>query len=196
MPFGEYIPFVESFPWLEQIVITAGDFTAGRDVSVFDFTRCPDPASEIEPENCPVTRAAPLICYEDVIPDLARQATLAGAQLLVNLTNDAWFGDTAAPYQHHIIASFRAIENRRTLLRSTNSGLTAIVDPLGRTTSYLKPFSEGVILTEVALLSGFTLYTRYFGDLLWWGLAIICACTIFYQKVINKGGPQNFHTRS
>ena len=74
-------------------------------------------------------KAAPLICYEDTLPTLARQATRQGAQLLVNLTFDTWFGRTHAPYQHHLIAAFRAIENRRYLIRCTNSGYSAVVDP-------------------------------------------------------------------
>jgi apolipoprotein N-acyltransferase len=103
---------------------------------------------------------SPLVCYEDIIPALGKTATQLGAQVLINQTNDAWFGDTVAPYQHHMIASFRAIENRRYLLRSTNSGLTAVVDPTGRTLASLLPYTESVLPMEISLLTYQSTYTN------------------------------------
>lgn len=161
MPFGEYTPFGSVFPWLKRMNATAGDFTAGESVTVFRY-----------PIGDRQLGVAPLICYEDIIPGMARSATREGAALLVNLTNDAWFGHTAAPYQHHMIAAFRAIENRRTLLRSTNSGLTAVVDPLGRTVAQLPIFSDGVLEHEAALLTASSLYRTGLGEIPWWVLAI------------------------
>ncbi|MCB0311467.1 MAG: apolipoprotein N-acyltransferase, partial [Bdellovibrionales bacterium] len=122
MPFGEYTPFGDALPFL-RVIHPINDFSAGEEVKVFTYR---DLAGK------KLARVAPLICYEDIVPQLSRHSVLKGAQLLVNITNDAWFGDSMAPYQHHLIAAFRAIENRRFLLRSTNTGLTAIVDPLGR----------------------------------------------------------------
>ena len=90
-------------------------------------------------------KVAPLVCYEDTVPALARKATLGGSELLVNITYDTWFGRSAAPHEHHLIAAFRAIENRRFLVRATNSGLSAVVDPLGRTIARLPVFSEGTL---------------------------------------------------
>lgn len=165
MPFGEYTPLSSVLPWLQDINSTAGQFTAGQAPSVLTFIS----STGVE------TRLSPLICYEDVVPHLARAATHAGAELLVNQTNDAWFGDTVAPYQHHMIASFRAIENRRYLLRSTNTGLTAAVDPLGRTLAQLLPFTESVLPMEVSLVnypSTFTVLPIY---LMWLGLAALTA---------------------
>lgn len=161
MPFGEYTPFSELFPWIKEIHATP-DFTAGTKIEVFDYA-----------QKDGVLRLSPLICYEDVLPSLARQASLSGANLLVNLTNDAWFGRSVAPYQHNLIASFRAIENRRYLLRSTNSGLTAIINPMGITEASLPIFSEGILQAEVALISDHTLYSAFFGDSLNWLLLII-----------------------
>src|SRR5262249_39140144 len=116
-------------------------------------------------------KVAPLICYEDIMPELSRQAALNGADLLVNITNDAWFGKSAAPFQHHLIASFRAIENRRFLIRSTNSGLSAVINPLGETVAQIPIFSEGTVLATVGLLDEMTVYTLY-GYSIWWMLAV------------------------
>lgn len=141
MPFGEYTPLSSTLPWLKEINSTAGEFTAGDEIRVFEF-----------PDDRDGLKVSPLICYEDIIPELSRRAVNKGAELLINMTNDAWFGDTAAPLQHNLIASFRAIENRRYLLRSTNTGLTAIVDPLGKTIGSLQPYSEGVLQQSVDLI--------------------------------------------
>lgn len=173
MPYGEYVPFSKTFPWMLDLAHMPQEFTAGAEPKVLDLT--------------PTLKAAPLICYEDVVPSLAREATLKGAQLLVNLTNDAWFGDTAAPYQHHALATLRAVENRRYLVRSTNTGLTAVVDPAGRTASQLPVYSEGTLLDQVNLISELSPYTKWFGDKLWWALAIICACQIVWRQLIKRG---------
>ncbi len=166
MPFGEYVPLVSVFPWLRNLVINETDFTPGDGVVVFRYPITNDQG------KVNFVKVSPLICYEDVMPELSRQATLAGADLLINITNDAWFGKSAAPYQHHLIASFRAIENRRTLIRSTNSGLSAIVNPLGETIAQIPIFSEGTALASVDLLDEMTVYTLY-GYSIWWILAVL-----------------------
>ncbi len=163
MPFGEYTPLSSLLPWLKDINATAGQFTPGLQPSVLSYKL----------SNGSTVKLSPLICYEDIIPDLAKQAVRMGTQLLVNQTNDAWFGDTVAPYQHHLIASFRAIETRRFLLRSTNTGLTAVVDPLGRTLASLSPFSEALLPMEVNLLSSMTWYSILPIDTLW----LLCAAS-------------------
>lgn len=151
MPFGEYTPFASLFPFLQDINSTAGQFTAGTAASVLTFNL----------SNGSAAKVSPLICYEDIVPSMAREAVNLGAELLVNQTNDAWFGDTVAPYQHHLIASFRAIETDRYLLRSTNTGLTAVVDPLGRTLASLLPYTEGVLPMEISLRNSRTFFTRF-----------------------------------
>lgn len=168
MPFGEYTPFASIFPWLAEINATAGQFTPGSGPAVLSF-----PLSDGRQ-----ARLSPLICYEDIVPELAREATRRGAQLLVNQTNDAWFGDTIAPYQHHMIAAFRAIENRRYLLRSTNTGLTAVVDPLGRTLASLLPYTESVLPMEVGLVSYESSYSQLPISLMWLALAAVTAFAI------------------
>lgn len=173
MPFGEYTPFASVMPWLADINATAGQFTPGDSPSVLSFAL----------SNNTQVKLSPLICYEDVVPHLAREATARGAQLLVNQTNDAWFGDTVAPYQHHMIASFRAIENRRFLLRSTNTGVTAVVDPLGRTLASLLPYTESVLPMEVSLLSYSSVWTTFPIYLLWLAFASLMAFITTFRAV-------------
>lgn len=172
MPFGEYMPFEELVPSLRALNESVGDFTAGKSISVFDFALR-------NPSTVPL-RVSPLICYEDIVPSLAREAVRDGATVLINLTNDAWFGRSKAPFQHHLIASFRAIENRRYLVRSTNSGLTAVVSPLGKTVSQIPIFSDGVMEIEVYPLSYQSHYSRYLGDSLWWIVVGIAGCFLLY----------------
>lgn len=172
MPFGEYIPFGDILPFLRSIY-PIEDFTAGSSASVFDI--------KFDEHQLKVS---PLICYEDLVSDISREAVLKGAELLVNLTNDAWYGDSAAPYQHHQIAAFRAIENRRFLIRATNSGFSGIVDPSGRTVSYLPLFKADTLKDSILPLKEKTFYTRYLGQWFWQLLTILCACLMAYRKVI------------
>ena len=110
------------------------------------------------------------ICFEDVFGYISRRFVREGAQVIVNLTNDSWSGSSTAEMQHSAMAVFRAIENRRTVIRSTNSGITCTIEPDGRMTSMLEPFTEGYLVHEVPVYDEeTTLYTRW-GDY----FAIIC----------------------
>jgi apolipoprotein N-acyltransferase len=175
MPFGEYTPFGKLLPWLEEINSTAGQFTAGTAPKVLSFTLSSGKEAKL----------APLICYEDVVPLLAREATARGAEVLINQTNDAWFGNTVAPYQHHMIASFRAIENRRFLLRSTNTGVTAVVDPMGRTLASLLPYTESVLPMEISLLDYPSTFTALPVYLMWLAVAACAALIVVLRRIIN-----------
>jgi len=146
LPFGEYLPLEESVPALRSLSPRSGRFSAGQGHD----------ALRVGP-----FRISALICYEDVVPALVRDAVRRGRpNLLANLTNDAWFGDTNAPWLHLALAKFRAVEHHRTLVRATNSGVSAIVDPLGRTIAQAKTFARARIHAEVALLDTDTLYSR------------------------------------
>ncbi|NLF24854.1 MAG: apolipoprotein N-acyltransferase [Deltaproteobacteria bacterium] len=179
MPFGEYMPFATWLPWIQSLNPGAANFSSGSSAGVFNIPIM-DALTETK-----VLKVAPLICYEDVVQSLAREAVLAGAELLVNLTNDAWFGRSVAPYQHHQIAAFRSIENRRYLLRSTNSGLTAVVDATGATTASIPPFSEGVLFADLQPFSVRTIYSRI-GDLPWWLLSLGCVAAAVLQCTRRK----------
>jgi apolipoprotein N-acyltransferase len=154
MPFGEFMPFGSLLPWLKQISPQTGDFQAGREVVPLDVPG--------------VGRFAPLNCYEDIRAPIARRATLeGGAEILFAVANDAWFGDTMAPFQHEALALWRAIENRRYLARVTNTGVTDVIDPSGRVALRLPLFRPASVVAEVHMLRMLSLYTRV-GDTFAW----------------------------
>ncbi|HQH28026.1 MAG TPA: apolipoprotein N-acyltransferase, partial [Oligoflexia bacterium] len=177
MPFGEYMPFADIFPALRALSPHTGDFTPGdrKAPIVLQVKRAAQ-------NSAPVSlRAGALICYEDLVPSLSREAVAHGANILVNLTNDAWYGKTAAPYQHNLLAQWRAIETRRYLLRVTNTGLTAVIDPLGRTVQQLPLFSEGYLISDVRLLNAVTVYSKV-GDLPVWVISAISLLYCFRRR--------------
>lgn len=146
LAFGEYIPLKEYLPFLRHISPTIGNLTAGSG----GLVTLPNGV-----------RIGSLICYEDIVPALSRQAVRQGAQLLVNVTNDAWFGRTRAPYLHRSMAAFRALENRVYLVRVTNTGLTSIIDPLGREPLALPIYQRETLLHTIQPLRLATLYNRF-----------------------------------
>ena len=159
MPFGEFLPFAEYFPVLRKISPHTGDLDAGELDQPIVFPNIKDRNSKTG-KNSVNLSIAPLICYEDLVPSLSREGVQNGANLLINLTNDAWYGDTLAPYQHHLLAAWRAIETERYLIRSTNTGLTAIVNPMGDTISQLPTFTSQVLFEFVSPLDTVTPYVR------------------------------------
>jgi apolipoprotein N-acyltransferase len=176
IPFGESMPLASYFPWLKKLNAKAGVFSAGTETKVFPYpmTR-PDGRSY-------TLKVSPLICYEDTLPALARAAARKGAQLLVNLTSDSWFGRTPALRQHHLIAAFRAIENRRFLIRATNTGYSAVVDPLGRTIASIPPFTEGTVTASLNLFEYPSAYTNWVGDRPWWALCLVSLVGIMARR--------------
>jgi len=167
VPFAERMPFADRFPGLSELAPGAGAFTPGRAPAALQLNGW---------------RIAVLICYEDILPDLVREVTRAtGAQLLVNITNDAWFGDSAAPHIHLALAALRAIEQRRFLVRATNSGVSAIVGPTGHVLQTLPMFEPGTLRARVALLSITTLYARI-GDLAGYLAVAGCAWLVAVRR--------------
>lgn len=161
MPFGEYIPLASYIPWVHDLSPETGSFTPGRDVAVFDIAG--------------KAKVGQLICYEDIVTGMPRSTTLAGAELLVTILNDAWYGNTAAPYQHQALALWRTVENRRYLLRGSNSGVTSVIDAAGRVVEAGPLFEAGVLQHDIPRLSEQTLYTRY-GDVFAW--AVVAAAVL------------------
>lgn len=169
VPFGEYIPLRRALPFLETIV-PIGDFTAGKEYTIFSLPPTLPPTYYLLP-----TKFSVLICFEDTVPELARAFTLNGAQFLVNITNDAWFKDTTAPFQHLMASVLRAVENRRALVRAANTGISVFIGPDGKILGQLqhngKPtFVEGFLANKVRLNHQLTFYTKA-GD---W-LVFLCA---------------------
>ena len=166
VPFGEYVP-------LQPVLTLGGRFTARLVRQVADFT----PGDEYSVGGVDGHHVSTFICYEAIFPDLIRQFTARGAELLVNITNDAWYGYSSAPYQHLAMAAFRAVENERYLVRAANTGITAVVDPRGRIVERTELFRPATLVREVAFVPGTTFYTRH-GDVFAWAcLAAAAAVT-------------------
>jgi len=162
LAFGEYIPFGDAFPKLYEISRNSGHFTRGT-----RMVALPIPGGTV----------APLICYEDILPRFVRDFQRAvDADLLAVILNDAWFGDTAEPWIHNALAKFRAIEQRRDLVRAANSGVSSIIDAAGRTVAQGGTFRRENVVGTVHLRRGGTPY-RTLGDLVGW--AGVLACVYF-----------------
>ncbi len=162
---GEYFPWInEELRFLKRVFPMIGDLTPGEGPRMLEV-----PAKNI--------KIGPLICYEDIMAELSRNYVKMGANLLVNLTNDAWFGRSIAPYQHLLLSIPRAVETRRYLLRSTNSGISAIVSPTGEIEARTGIFTTENLKGEVVLIDSIeTLYARV-GDIFAW---IALAITILF----------------
>ena len=130
----------------------------------------------------PVAAIGIAICYESIFPDIARRYARGGATMLAVLTNDAWFGGRAAPAQHAALAPFRAVEERRYLLRAANEGISAIIDPRGRTVAGLRLGTRGILTARVAPLSGLTPYARY-GDVFGWAAVLATAALLLPRSL-------------
>ncbi|HEX8961266.1 MAG TPA: apolipoprotein N-acyltransferase [Geobacteraceae bacterium] len=154
VPFGEYVPLSRFLPFVNKMVAGIGDFS---------------PGSAITPLDTGKGKIGVLICFEGIFPELARAYVREGSRLLVNITNDAWFGRSSAPYQHLSMIAFRAVENRVPLVRAANTGITAIIDSRGYIRRMTPIFTETYLSGEVRLGEGGSFYTRY-GDL----FALVC----------------------
>ncbi len=166
VPFGEYTPLKKFLPFVSAVVPWEEDFSAGDEIILFNLTRSNDDSSR-------VLRLGTLICFEDIFPGLVREMVSEGAGLLVNLTNDAWYGRTIAPYQHAYLSLFRAVENRIYLVRATNTGYSCIIDPRGRIVGEVADengeslFTSDWITKEISPPPAGSFYTRW-GDIFSW----------------------------
>ena len=146
VPFSERMPFKRIFPFLDRFNFGQADFSPGTEYTLFEIGE---------------GRFAVLICFESIFPELVREFVRRGADFLVVITNDAWFGKTSSPYQHARIAIFRAIENRIGLARCANTGVSMFVDPFGRVTKETELFTRTAVCGEVSFADGETFYTRH-----------------------------------
>lgn len=152
VPFGEYVPLRRYLFFAHSLIDSIGDFTPGRDYTV---------------GYLPGGRFSVFICYEAIFSNEIRRFAKNGAQLLINISNDGWFGRSSAPAQHLMMARVRAVENRRWLLRCTNTGYTVDVDPYGRIVASLERFKRGQLDAPYGFRSDVTFFTR-FGEWLPW----------------------------
>ena len=164
VPYGEYVP-LRSYLWfLKPLVVQVGDFSTG---------------TSFEPLQTGKIRAGILICFESIFPDIARQEVLAGSNLLVNLTNDAWYGRSSAPHQSMAMSVLRAVENRRSLVRAANTGISGFVAPTGVIRSQSGLFVPAALTEIVELVNEQTIFSRW-GH--WFGpgcLALILPMLLF-----------------
>jgi apolipoprotein N-acyltransferase len=165
VPFGEYIPYKRLFFFAETVSKEMGGFDAGKDVKVLRLGGHP---------------ANAVICFEAAFPDLVRRFVNQGSQVIVNLTNDGWYGVSDAPYQHLEIARVRAVENRRYFLRAANSGVSTVIEPTGRFQMATGLMQEAICRGDFAFIEEKTLYTRY-GNVFIWLCVIICAVAGFWS---------------
>ena len=165
MLFGEYIPFYDAIPWFTKLVPEASNFNRGDEPATFPL--------QVGGREY---RLGPLICYEDILPGFARQVAKLGPNAFINITNDAWFGRTAEPYQHLALAVFRSVEHRIEMVRAVNTGVSAHIDAAGRVRDQTESVDPAelpaptpkTLLIELAMLPGGGLY-RYVGDLFGFG---------------------------
>jgi apolipoprotein N-acyltransferase len=177
LAFGEYLPLGSTFPIVYEWSPNTGKFTPGT-------TLAPLPLGE--------HHVSAHICLEDVLPGVVNDLVRgSGADLLVNITNDAWYGDTTQPWIHLALATFRAIEHRRFLVRSTNSGVSAFVDPAGRVLAHTDTFERAALSHEIAYLEpGRTPYELY-GNAPWWActVAMGALCVVRRQRRLERSRP-------
>lgn len=146
VPFGEYIPLRYIFPFMGQLLPGMSDFISGNG---------------IHPLQLGDKKVGVLICYESIFPEISREYKKSGVQLLVNITNDAWFGRSSAPYQHMSMAVFRAVENRMFLARSANTGISAVIDPCGRVAASTNLFEPAKLEASVGFFDIKTFYSQF-----------------------------------
>jgi len=152
VPFGEYIPFQNLLSFAHKLTGRVSKFTRGDGPKVFRLNG---------------HRYGVFICYEAVFADEVRNFARLGAEVLVNISDDGWYGDTSAPWQHLNMARMRAIENRRWILRDTNNGVTAVIDPYGRVRQSIPRHQADALPAQFAFREDITFYTAH-GDVFGW----------------------------
>jgi apolipoprotein N-acyltransferase len=173
--FGEYIPFGDDFPVLYEWLPEASHFQAGNKTAPLPFKR----------PGKPDARLGILVCYEDLLPRFARRVAIQDPDVLINLTNDAWFGQTAEPEHHLNLALLRSVEYRRWLVRSTNTGISVFIDAVGRRVAETALTGEETLLREVPLLQGRTVYAQL-GD---WPLFLLAGGVVTMLFAALRGQP-------
>lgn len=169
--FGEYLPFARQFPILHSLSPNSGNFAAG---------------THLAPLNLGPWRIATPVCLEAALPGLVRKMVARGnPHLLINLTNDAWFGDTQEPWIHLRLAQLRAIEHRRYLVRATNSGVSAVVDPVGRILGKTDVGQRENLVATVHMMDEHTRYARW-GDWPGWASLAVVVFAILGRPFANR----------
>lgn len=173
VPFGEYIPLKSSLLFfLDKLVEGIGDFEPGPGAKILSFT--PKAWGQDQALSARTVRFGVAICYEVIFPDLVRQFAANGAEFLVTITNDGWFGPSSAPAQHFAMVVFRSIENHLAFARAANTGISGFVDPFGQITQASPLFTELALHETIPIKYSRTFYS-YYGDVFAYACVIICA---------------------
>jgi len=173
VPFGEYIPFQRLLAFAHKLTGRVSSFTRGDEHKVFRLNG---------------HRYGIFICYESVFADEVRQSAQLGAEVLVNISDDGWYGDTSAPWQHLNMARMRAIENRRWILRDTNNGVTAVIYPYGRVRQSIPRHQVDALPAGYGFRSDVTFYTAH-GDVFAWICVLLSLGLVFWagRKLLRQG---------
>ena len=158
LPFGEYLPFEDTLPWLRDIFPYTPNYKQGHANTLFEL--------QLQDKSINVV---PLICYEAVFSSIVGQGVYMGGDLLINTSNDAWFGESAGQRVHLALSTFRSIEYRKTLIRSTNNGISVIIDPYGYqiASSKIKPHTRGYSVTSLNIFQINSFYQQYPNVIKW-----------------------------
>jgi apolipoprotein N-acyltransferase len=165
VPFGEYVPYQSLLFFADKLTREVGDFGRGTQRKVFDLNG---------------THVGVFICYESVFPNEVREFAANGAQVLINISDDLWYGETGAPWQHLQMTRMRAMENHRWLLLATNNGTTASIDPFGRVVKEAPRNVRTVLVAPFAPETESTFYTRN-GDVFAWICVVISILAVFVR---------------
>jgi apolipoprotein N-acyltransferase len=182
VPFGEYIPFQNLLTFARKLTGRVSTFTRGSERNSFLLAT----------QNQGNHRYGVFICYEAVFADEVRQFARNGAEVFVNISDDGWYGDTSAPWQHLNMARMRAIENRRWLLRDTNSGVTAAIDPYGRVRQSIPRHQTDALPAQFAFRNDLTFYTVH-GDVFAWLCALLSLGVVVWaggRSLRGRSGPR------
>lgn len=171
LAFGEFLPLGELMPWLYHLAPQTSHFYRGTHLNPMEFHGF---------------KLGTLICYEDILPGFVRLAMAQKPDILFNLTNDAWFGNSNEPRIHLALATFRAVEQRRFLVRATNTGISAIIDPAGRIVQETPTFARANIVGDVSPMTQVTLYQRL-GD--WPGYACALVAALAFARTRYRRAP-------
>ena len=175
VPFGEYVPLANLLFFVNKMAEGIGDFLPGQDYSLF---------------HLPGVSFGTVICFEVIFPDLVRHFVKQGAHLMTTITNDAWFGDSSAPYQHFSMVVFRAVENRVPFARAANTGVSGFIDRTGRIQKASPIFVEAAVADTLRLRTQTTFYTRY-GDIFAY-VCVIMALFMIYTAVRTRPHGEEF----
>ncbi len=176
VPFGEHVPFVELFPILGDLIkwqVGISSWNVGREQIVF---------------NTPLVKIGGAVCIESIYPEFIAQFVQKDADIIAVVTNDSWYGYSSGPFQHKEISVLRAVENRRTVVRAANGGVSCIIDPLGRTIGETKLFTKDVLVGHAPILKGKTFYTQFFFLIPFFSSSVSIATILFfiYKKITIK----------